>query len=352
MASWRLGWFGLVLLLVCAGASGTDGVAHPAMQTAAREFVAALTDAQRQQSAMPFEGEERLNWGFVPRDRHGLPLGQLRPEQHQLAQSLLLSGLSAVGHRKATEIIEVEGVLFERSGGDPIRDPGNYFVSVFGLPESDGAWGWRFEGHHISLNFTLIDDRVISTTPAFLGASPAHVRSGAKAGLHPLKQEEELARRLLLSLDPRHQGRAIIEEVAPADILTAQTVHAEVLPQEGLLFDEMNAEQAAVLLELLSLYAERLHADLAADEMAVVRASGLEKLRFAWAGGKQPGEPHYYRIQGPTFVVEYDNTQNDANHSHSVWRNYGRDFGIDPLRQHLALAHGMATAARLSGHDR
>jgi hypothetical protein len=224
-------------------------------------------------------------------------------------------------------------VLFEESH-NPIRDPDLYFLSVFGEPGGRGEWGWRVEGHHLSLNFTLRDGRVVSATPSFFGANPAEVRRGPHQGLRTLAPEEDLGRALYRSLEGALRQKALLSAEAPADIVTGNAKQAELGAPAGVALAEVSPAQRAALMELVEMYAHRLRRELAEEELARLRAAGLEKIHFAWAGVSEPGQPHYYRIQGPTFVVEYDNTQNNANHIHTVWRNFATDFGLDPLRAH------------------
>jgi len=321
---------------------GTGGVEHPPMRAAMEDWLGQLGDAERDRALLDLDDPYRTDWTYVPRERQGLPLGAMTDAQREHAHDVLRTGVSETGHERVMGIIELEDVLYERSGQRPMRDPGNYFVTLFGRPSDAGPWGWRFEGHHLSLNFTLDGDRVLAATPAFFGGNPAHVTEGPRAGLRPLAEEEDLARRLVKGLPESLRARAILSETAPDDILTGDEPVAEMEAPEGVPYGDLDAASATLFEQLLALYAGRLHPTLAAAEMADIEAAGgLEELAFAWAGGTEPGEPHYYRIQGPTFVLEYDNTQGGANHIHSVWRNFARDFGGDPLRAHLANDHGV-----------
>jgi hypothetical protein len=190
------------------------------------------------------------------------------------------------------------------------------------------------EGHHLSLNFTLRDGRVVSTTPFFFGANPATVREGPQKGARVLAPEEDMGRALLHSFTGTQREKVVIQAEAPADIITEASRRARLSAPAGVSMHEMAPAQAKMLTELIELYAHRLRKELAAEELAKLKAAGMEKIYFAWAGGSEPGQPHYYRIQGPTFVIEYDNTQNNANHIHTVWRDFDHDFGLDPLRAH------------------
>lgn len=319
------------------------------MAAAAQRFLNALSAEHRAAAVIPFDDAERQNWHYIPRDRHGVSMKQLTPEQRELGSALLRSGLSEDGVRKADGIRRLDRVLFEQTG-NPIRDDHFYFYSIFGQPGDSGPWGWRLEGHHISLNFTLREGIVVSTTPFFFGANPAEVRSGPQRGTRVLASEEEMGRALVRSLSEAQRAKAVFGREAPADILASPGRSARLDPQ-GLLYEELSATQQRQLIGLIEMYANRLRRELAERELARLRLAGVEKIRYAWAGGSEPGQPHYYRIQGPTFLIEYDNTQNNANHVHTVWRDPERDFGPDPLRAHYATSphHHDARAARIPG---
>jgi hypothetical protein len=317
--------------------------AADAMFTAWQAFVARLSGEQQQRLAFAFDGEERTDWAYVPRQRVGLPIGDVSEGGMAAVRSLLDTGLGPEGTERAFQIVSLEEVLFANSGGSANRNPGNYFLAAFGDPARQGAWGWRFEGHHLSVSFTIVDGRVVSGTPAFFGGNPAHVPGDSEVhpGLNPFSQEEDLGFLLLGSFDGAQRSRVIIDDAAPRDILTTNAAEATMGPPEGVALADMTDAQQQLLLELLAVYSARMNPDLAGHQLAKIREAGIERLHFAWAGGTAPGEGHYYRIQGPTFVVEFDNTQNNANHVHSVWRDFEDDFGRDPLRDHLAHDHGL-----------
>ena len=303
------------------------------MAVAAQQFLAKLDASQRARSTIAFGDEERLNWHYIPRDRRGVPFKGLTPAQREAAEGLLRSGLSDDAVRKAAGIRRLEEVLRAQSGS-PLRDPEAYYVSLFGAPAAKAEWGWRMEGHHLSLNFTLRAGRVVSTTPFFFGANPATVREGQQKGTRLLAAEEEMGRALLKSFEGAQRQKAVIQASAPADIITGASRKAQLGPPVGVPMREMTPAQAKMLTDLIGLYAHRLRKELAEPELAKLRAAGMENICFGWAGGSEPGQPHYYRIHGPTFVIEYDNTQDNANHIHTVWRDFDRDFGLDPLRAH------------------
>jgi len=304
------------------------------MIAAAHRFLDGLRADQRLLATIPFHDEERQNWHYVPRPRKGVPLRQLTREQRELGDTLLRTGLSEEGFEKTKNIRLLDQVLFDESR-NPIRDQEAYFFSIFGEPTAKD-WGWRVEGHHLSLNFTVHDGQVASSTPFFFGANPAEIRRGPRAGLRVLAAEEEMGRGLLRSLQGAQREKALISVEAPADIVTGSSRKARLGAPSGIALAEMSPEQARLLMDMIAMYANRLRPELAEMELAKLRQAGLGKIHFAWAGGSAPGQPHYYRIQGPTFVVEYDNTQNNANHIHTVWRDFDNDFGLDPLRAHYA----------------
>ncbi len=343
----------LLLLAVVSGAAilWAQAVPNPAaeMAAAAQRFLRALSPEHRTTAVIPFDDAERQNWHYIPRDRRGVSMKQLTPEQRELGSALLRSSLSEEGLRKADGIRKLDRVLFEQTGS-AIRDEHLYYFSIFGQPANSGPWGWRLEGHHISLNFTLRDGRVVSTTPFFFGANPAEVRTGPRRGVRVLAAEEEMGRALLRSLSEAQRAKAIISADAPADILASPGRGAQLDPQ-GLRCSELSAEQQRKVMDLINMYAHRLRRELVEGELGRIRQAGVEKIRFAWAGGSEPGQPHYYRIQGPTFVIEYDNTQNNANHIHTAWRDPERDFGLDPLRAHYAASphHVRFRAGRIPG---
>jgi hypothetical protein len=251
---------------------------------------------------------------------------------------MLRVALSDTGFQKTTAIVQLEDILRRAEGrpqGDQYRDSGKYYISVFGNP-SDAIWGWRFEGHHISFNFSLRDNRLISATPNFLGANPAVVLSGPEKGMEVLKDETQLGLALLNSLDEKQKEKAVINVDAPADIITGADRKAMIADTHGVLYKELNSEQQKIFMQLLSLYIHRYTRLFAADMMKEIESAGLNSLLFAWAGDQQIGigHPHYYRIKGPTIIIEYDNTQNNANHVHTVVRNLKDDFGGDELLEH------------------
>ena len=308
------------------------------MRQAADAFLASLEPEQRSKVLFAFDDPERLNWHFVPRQRRGLPLRDMTAEQQALAGGILRAGLSRRGYLTASTIIELELVLREMGENPAVRDPGLYFFSIFGTPADAAPWGFRAEGHHLSLNFTLVRDTLIATAPAFFGANPAEVRSGSRRGLRALADEEDIARELVLSLDERQLDEALIAAETPRDIVTGNAARVQPLSPVGIRVTELRPEQAALLARLLEVYLGRMAEPLAAERGAALQGTDFREVAFAWAGSRHKGEAHYYRIQGPSFLVEYDNTQNRANHIHTVWRDFEGDFGRDLLREHYGNA--------------
>ena len=338
---------GEVVYLDKPASPGLTGAATD-MAQAATTFLAALDDDQRAKASFDFASEERVNWHFVPRERKGLPLKAMKPEQRVLATALLKSGLSAKGFVTSTAIQNLESVLAELEKDPVKRDPEQYFFSVFGKPEAAGTWGWRFEGHHQSLNFTLVEGKAISATPNFMGTNPHEIRSGKLKGTRVLAAEEDKGRALVMTLSDEQKKQAVISADAPKDIVSGTGRTAQIEGHLGLAFADMNDSQKQQLIDLLELYAHRLRDELAAHDLESIRAAGMDKVKFAWAGSFEKNQGHYYRIHGPTFLVEYDNTQNDANHVHTVWRDLrGRDFGDDLLKGHYDAAKG----DKAHGHD-
>jgi hypothetical protein len=354
-----------VIALLCAmawvaAAAATADRSARAMADAATRFVASLTPDQRQQAAFPFEAADRLNWHFVPTEMHprqGLTIGAMNDAQRKLAHDLLRTGLSQRGYLTATAIMDLETVLGVieaaarqnaapppagggRGGTVLVRDPVRYFFSVFGTPSARGAWGWRVEGHHISLHFTIVNGSMVASSPAFLGSNPAEVPDGPKKGLRILAAQEDSARALLTALDEKQRAQAVINPAAPNDIATMNRTDISPLTPAGIGAAALTPAQRDLLMKVIDSYVTVMADDVASDRMARLRQAGTEKISFAWAGDAERGKRHYYRLQGPTFLIEYDNTQNNANHIHSVWRDFSGDFGRDLLREHLrSVAH-------------
>jgi hypothetical protein len=318
-------------------------VVEPDLRTLLRERASVFRTLRKAQ--IPFDSDERLNWHYIPRQRRGVPLQNLTEPQKASLDELLHAGLSDAGFGKTKGVIELESILGRVEDSGSFRDPGQYFFTLFGDPRSP-QWGWRFEGHHLSLNYTVTPTE-IRTTPTFFGANPARVRSGPRTGWRLLHEEEDIGWQLLDSLHPDQRRRAILSARAPADLITGADRAVRLERFEGLPASAMTPQQSDLLLRLCRTYVGNTAAPVAEREMQRITQSGMEHLYFAWAGGTQPGQPHYYRVHGPTILIELDNTQDDANHIHSVWRSPGRDFGEDLLRKHYAESpHARSSPAR------
>ena len=309
------------------------------MTECASRFLAALDANQRGKATFPFDVEERMNWHFIPKERKGLPLREMTPYQRHLASALLAAGLSQTGYIKAVTIMSLEDVLriMENDSGEH-RNPEKYYFSVFGTPSDSGAWGYRVEGHHLSQNYTVVNGKVIDG-PSFFGANPAEVRQGPRKGLRTLPGEDDLGAELIHSLDDQQQKVAIVDPTAYKDILTAASRKAALQGQpSGLSASKMNARQFDALMALIEEYARNVP-----DQLAEGRIEQLNKasrnIFFAWSGGINRGDPHYYRVQTASFLIELDDTQDNANHIHSVWRDFTGDFGEDLLQQHYQASH-------------
>jgi hypothetical protein len=355
------------------------------MAQLAHGFLAMLSPEQRSKANPPFEDETlRRSWYYTPSERAGLPMIEMRPTQRAQALRLLASGLSETGFNAVATVMGLENVLDRaenfsdrpysgRQVESRFRDPGLYFVAVFGNPGGDGPWGWHAGGHHVSVHYT-VRDGAVAATPAFFGANPAVAPMPGGLLLRPLGAEEDLARSLLSLLRPDQAAQAIVTETAPRDIVQTNRPRLEegALPRSfgtfapgatarnanemesglapeveakvrysstapiGLAGSAMDAGQREALSRLVHLYIDRVAPPLAAQYAALFKP---EKTSFGWAGSVQPGEAHYYRIQAPRLLIEYDNVQNGANHIHSVLRDPANDFGDDILAQHYAQAH-------------
>ncbi len=329
-----------VIALSPAGSEGrpqaAGAKAAQEMAQAATNFLSSLSPEQRAKAEFAFKDDERLNWHFIPKERKGIPLKDLPPAARQLALALLSTGLSQRGYEKAVTIMSLEAVLAELEGPNRRipRDPDLYHVWVFGKPGGKDPWGWRVEGHHVSVNFTVAGDRVLASSPSFLGANPQKVLDGPRKGLRALAAEEDLARKLVKSLTEDQRKEAVILAEAPRDIVTAAARKVSPLSPAGLAAAKLQKDQAEALRTLVREYAFRHRPEVAEEDLGRIDKAGFEKVHFAWAGGLEPGQGHYYRVQGPTFLIEFDNTQNNANHSHTVWRDFANDFGEDLLRKH------------------
>jgi hypothetical protein len=323
----------LLALLLSLPVMAEDQPSIAAMKSAADAFLGSLDEAKRGKAVFPFDGDARENFKFTPQERTGLPLKEMDEAQNAAAMKLLEAALSEKGKLKAMQIITLEGVLRELEKRPDFRDPGKYYVSVFGKPGDEKGWGWKFEGHHLALNYTVVGGKV-AVTPSFFAANPAEVREGQHKGLRVLAAEEDLAMALANALVDGGKKEVIFSEKAPGEILTAESRKATALDPVGVLASDMTDGQKKALRELISEYVTRHRKDLADADLAAIDKAGFDKIRFGWAGGTKRGEAWYYRVQGPSFLMEAANTQNNANHIHATWRSFEGDFGRDMLSEH------------------
>ncbi|MDF1656396.1 MAG: DUF3500 domain-containing protein [Verrucomicrobiales bacterium] len=313
------------------------------MADAAKLWLSMLSEEQKDLATFELTNEERENWHFIPKPfegeemRGGITLKSMSSDQRHLAYGLLSTGLSHRGYLTALQIMSLEQVLWELEN-DAKRDTLMYYVSIFGEPGSK-AWGWRFEGHHLSMNFTIADGAVVSSTPSFFASNPGEILEGPRKGLRVLAAEEDVARTLIKALSNEQRAKTIVEEKAPRDILTSADSTVSSLGDAGLAWGDLTKEQRPMLRNLIHTYVHRIRPEVAKDDLAAIKEAGMDKIVFAWAGGIEKGEPHYYRVQGPTFLLEYANTQNNASHVHAVWRDFSGDFGRDVLKEHYQAHH-------------
>jgi hypothetical protein len=315
------------------------------MAEAANRWLQSLSSSQQDVARFPFETGERYIWNYRPVMRQGLRLTNMDDQQAALARALFETGLSPRAVQKAHDIMILEADLLiseklEHRGKTPDRNPEHYWFAVFGEPGGKEPWGWRAGGHHIGFHFTIVDGDCLAPTPLFLGANPAKVKHGPRTGYRTLPEEEDRARAFVQALPAEQQKIAVVRGHAPDDILSDayRTVEMLGLPR-GLDFAALSGEHRQQLLDLVRLYVERTHEEIARHEWDRLEKAGFETVNFAWAGPTEAGGRHYYVIQGPTFLIEYDNTQNGGNHIHSVWRDRQHDWGEDLLAQHYAHAH-------------
>jgi len=318
--------------LLWAGAEG-NAPSGERMITAAAQFQKSLTEKQRAQTEFEFDDAERLNWHFIPRERKGLPLKDLEGDALKAAHKLIQSGLSDAGYTQALDVMSLEEVLYLIEEGDrqqrrERRDPGKYFLSLFGTPAKTSKWGWRLEGHHLSLNFVIEEGEVASSTPEFFGANPGYINAGPGREIRVLAAEEDFARQIVNSSTPEQLKTIWIDKKADNDIRGAGASQPVVTEAIGLSYSKMSDEQKKLLVALIEEYLRNMPKDISMARRAELKQAGLDDVALAWWGGRERNEPHAYRLQGPTFIVEYNNTQNSANHIHSIWRNLGGDFDI------------------------
>jgi len=325
-----------ILLTVSTHAQSTETV------QAATNFLKTLSPELRTKTIYPFADAERFNWHFVPKTRNGPTLHDFDATQRDAALALLKASLSDQGYKKTTDIFALEKILRGVEGrgeNDTYRDPLNYHITLFGTPAADKPWGWRLEGHHISLNFAVNNGKLVSSTPSFFGANPAVVPSGSDKGWQVLKTEADLGFSLVNALTKDQLTKALIDDEAFSDILSFNKRKAAAPEPKGIPYTALNEDQKKLFLQLLDVYVRNYQLGFASTLMEKIKKAGIDNLSFAWAGSLKPGTGHYYRIQGPMLLIEFDNTQNNANHVHSVVRDLTNDFAEDILREHYRQEH-------------
>jgi hypothetical protein len=312
------------------------------LTSAASDWLGTLSDEQRAAALLPYDTPQRVDWHFIPKDqRKGLQLKLMSPEQQTGALQILKAALSQAGYSKATQIMSLEKLLLELEGPRQIiRDPERYYFTLFGDPAVTGRWGLSIEGHHLSLNLVVENGQVIGTTPQVFAANPAVVKnenkSGFVVGTRVLAKEEQLAFDFVKSLSESQRQQAIIAAEAPREIRAAGEPQPPQEPAAGIRVSDLTEDQRRLLRDLAMEYVNAVPEPLAQQRRAAAEAAGVDSITFAWAGPTEPGIGHYYRIQGPTFLIEFVNTQpdaagNPANHIHSIWRDMRGDFAV-PIR--------------------
>lgn len=329
----------------------TDGESAQRILVAATNFLASLSPAQRQQAVFPLNDPERKDWSNLPHAMHprkGVCLGDLSAAQRVQAHRLIQAGLSSQGYLKASGIMQLDEVLLHLSGQDKAEKPmfgiRYYWLSFLGEPSARDPWGWQLDGHHLALNFALAG-KSVDFTPTFMGADPHEVRDGPHAGWRILGAEDDKGLALMKSLTPEQQRQALLGTNAPADVITGPGRDKALQRFEGLRYGALNAHQKALLVALVEEYVSNYRPDLADAHRERIRRAGWENVWFAWAGPQDPSAPYYYRIHGPTMLIEFDNnrppgrSEGPANHIHSVFRDPEHDYGEDWLKKHYEESH-------------
>ncbi|MBL8816142.1 MAG: DUF3500 domain-containing protein [Planctomyces sp.] len=303
------------------------------MADAAAAFVRSLPAEQQKLVQYSYDHAERVNWHFIPRDRNGVGLWDLNGDPRKAGEALVKAGLSAAGYQKTLQVRSLEEVLYLFEEGEEEyrrqrRHPHRYYITIFGTPGEKGLWGWRFEGHHLCLNFSIRDGEIVSSTPEFLGANPGVIEGGPGRSLRVLGKREDLAREILKACSDEQKKMMWIDKAAPDDVRGGGVVQPVVTEAVGLPFGKMSVEQQSLFRELLGEYVSSMPAEVVRDRMKAIEEGGLDNVRIAWWGSSERNERHHYVIQGKSFIVEYNNTQNEANHVHAMWRNLGGDFNL------------------------
>ncbi len=310
-----------------------DAPSGAAMTAAANSFLGTLDEAHKARATFGYDDAERLNWYFIPRPRKGLPIKDMSEASVKAAHQLIAGGLSQAGYEQALNVMSLEELLYLLEAGDRSqrrqrRDPLNYYISIFGTPHDRGTWGWRLEGHHLSLNYTITNNQVGSSTPEFFGANPGRVDAGPGRAIRVLGTEEDLARQIVRLASPEQRALLWIDKTAPEDVRGANKLQPEITDPVGLSADKLSPDQKQLLAQLLDEYLKNMPDDVSRSRRSDLEKAQPEEIYFAWWGSIEPNEPHYYRVQGPSFIIEYNNVQNNANHVHSMWRSLAGDFNL------------------------
>ncbi|MCR9201323.1 MAG: DUF3500 domain-containing protein [Planctomycetaceae bacterium] len=325
---------GGILLVPSTSLAQSDARPGGAMAQAASRFLESLDHSQKLAVSFGYDDPERLNWHFIPRERKGVGLWDLEGAAYDAACDLVKSGLTTAGYEKTLEVRSLEEVLYLFEGGEEEerrkkRHPHKYYVSLFGKPGPKGLWGWRFEGHHLSLNFSIQDGKIVSSTPEFFGANPGLIDAGPGRALRVLGKREDIARQILKACSKDTVGKVWLSKEAPKDIRGGGVAQPVLSEPEGLRYADMSMEQQKLVRDLIAEYLTAMPSTVVRERMAAIKADGMDDIHFAWWGGSELNEPHHYVLQGKSFIVEYNNTQNSANHVHAIWRKTSGDFNVN-----------------------
>ncbi len=315
----------------------TENQVSTEMTTAASTFLALLSDDEKKAATFDFKNEERENWHFVPLDRQGVRLDTLAIEKQHLAHAILSSGLSQKGYLTASQIMSLEAYLAAKENNTDMRNPGKYYLAIFGIPAATGTWAWRFEGHHLSINLTLVDGK-LQDTPSFFGANPAEIMDGPRKGLRPLGEIEDAARALATEFQKAGQP-VVFTEKSPQDVISGQDRSAKALAEDAVHCEKLNEGDRKKVLHLFDTIYALQRESIGANELGKLHNQDAKKITFAWAGSLERGQAHYFRLQSPDILIEYANSQNNANHAHLTLRNLHDDFGRDLLKEHYTHDH-------------
>jgi len=324
----------VIISLIAAVGGSLSAPSASSNVTKATAFISSLTPEQKKKATFPFYGLTPHEWSFLPASTtfpDGVAVKDLDATQKDRLYELMQSYLSDKGYRKTRTIMDLENVLRELNPGNPSRIPENYFVAIYGVPDRSGTWGWSFQGHHVVLNFTVVND-VVAFAPFFFGANPAEIKDGPRKGTRPIADEEDAAFELMNAFSAEQKQIAIFQASSYAEIVTGTATQVSPLPAVGIAAKDLSNEQKAVLKKLISVILASMPEKLARMRMTKIKAEDFGAIRFGWAGKTNKSDPHYYRIQGKSFLVEFDNVT--GNHIHLVWRDFDGDFGRDLLREH------------------